>query len=64
MKALLTNGFVEVHKYGRFLFKYDPERQLIRIKPKGADEPYLVDLPDCWPVEKSKSRSETQGKAV
>ena len=37
------NSFADVRRNGRLLFKYDPQRSLIEIKPKGA-EVVLVDL--------------------
>lgn len=38
------DGFVEVRaSNGRLLCRFDPQRELIEIKPKG-DQPVVVDL--------------------
>jgi hypothetical protein len=53
------SGFVEVRVQGRLLFEYDPERDLVRVKPKGEREPYVVDLRAFWPVELNQEDSES-----
>jgi hypothetical protein len=37
------DGFVEVRRNGRLLFRYDPNRDLVEIKPKGSPS-QIVDL--------------------
>ena len=37
------DGFVEVRRNGRLLFRYDAARELVEVKPKGG-EAEVVDL--------------------
>lgn len=37
------NGFIEIRRNGRLLFRYDPNRDLVEIKPKGSQSE-VVDL--------------------
>lgn len=38
------DGFVDVRRNGRLLFRYDPKRGLVEIKPKGTKTIEVVDL--------------------
>lgn len=38
------SNFVEVRRNGRLLFRYDPKRNLVEIKPKGKTKKELINL--------------------
>ncbi|MFO7537602.1 MAG: hypothetical protein R6X32_06030 [Chloroflexota bacterium] len=41
-------GYVEIRRLSKLLFEYDPDRDLVRIKLRGRDEPIVVDLREYW----------------
>lgn len=46
----LRSRYIQVRRGGVLLFEYDPERYLIRIKPKGQHECFVVDLLEYLPA--------------
>ena len=61
MTTSIPEGFLEIRRGGRLLFQYDPERGLVRIKPKGRPVE-LVDLRQYGlPLERNQHRGQRCG---